>query len=573
LKKRGMALMLVLTVTSVVVMMTGAFVAANHANFASLGASQRQREAELVTDSATQYIYYRLEQDQKFGSVPFRGNDEIPLQDGGLRVYQVDGKTEITGTLIDEGGSGREPSFRAHLYNNLGTLHSENQGVKVPPDCVLIRITGKSGSFTSHCDILYRGEPLFDASVTANKMVQMASNGNINIASTDKSRNWLRSNESIEFNRFAYGSGSTKIEPTPGGLEGVVWAKGKIFSGKKNGDNDPGLEGAALGTASEKAGGVLAPKSRLNHDIYKLTPDDLNLGNKGTQTWGNVAPGTYSVDRGNVTWFEYGKPKSATVQIVSYTPPSGVTQFFYDGSQWGAGAILPQGWGVASAVSDTDGVVRLGGTTDYGAALTYNFKTNTFSADNSAIQVDGDLRITSKVDGVVPSIKLKSDANSTGVIKATHGSISIQGTLTGGGALVADGDIHLMCNPQVRDGDGAAVDADKNSGVVLYGKNVNIYGANNRTVDFKGLIYAEEDVKIMGGVKVITDKGQLTWVATDNKLDKLSLEGAVVARTGGVNITETDEVNLTYNQDYLNALTKGMPDNRRRIAHLWTRKF
>lgn len=566
--------MLVLTVTSVVVMMTGAFVAANHANFASLGASQRQREAELVTDSATQYIYYRLEQDQKFCSVPFRGNQEIPLQDGGLRVYQVDGETEITGTLLDEGRTGREPSFRAHIYNNLATLNSVNQGVKVPPDCVLIRITGRSGSFTSRCDILYRGEPLFDASVTANKLVQLASNNKISIASTDKSRNWLRSNGNIELNGFAKNSGTTRIKPTPGGLEGVVWAKGKIFSGAKKGDSDPGLEGADLGVAANKAGGVLAPKSRLNHDIYKLTPADLKLGKKEDQSWGKVAPGTYSVDSGNVSWYENGVPKSATVRIVSYTPPVGETVFYYDGSEIGPDAILPDGWGVASARSDADGVVRLGGTTDYQAALTYNFDTNTFSAENSAIRVDGDLRITSKVDGVVPSIRLKSDRDSSGVIQATNGgSISIQGTLTGGGALVADGDIHLMCNPQVLNGDGAAVVADKDSGVVLYGQNVNIYGGSNRTVDFKGLIYAEKDVKVMGGVKVVTEDGLLTWQATDNKLDKLSLEGAVVARTGGVDIAETLEVSLTYNQDYLNALTKGMPDNRRRIARLWTRTF
>ena len=42
---------------------------------------------------------------------------------------------------------------------------------------------------------------------------------------------------------------------------------------------------------------------------------------------------------------------------------------------------------------------------------------------------------------------------------------------------------------------------------------------------------------------------------------------------GGVNIAQTKDVNLTYDQDYLKKLTKGMPDNRRRIAHLWTRSY
>lgn len=579
MKKRGIALVIVLTVASVVVMMTGAFVMANSANFNSLGASQRQREADLVTESAIQFIYYQLESDQTFGRTPFKDNNPIPLKGGGMRVEHVKSNdhAQLRGVLLDESSTGREPSFTATLYNHLdqaGT--SKTASPYVPADAVMIRIVGRSGSFTSSCDVLYRGEPLFDASITANKLVALSSNNSVNIYSKDRSRNWLRSNGDIKLNGFAYGNGSTELHKDDGGSQGVIWAKGDIFSA----GNPKGLEGAKLAEASQAAKGVLAPKSRLNHDIYKLTPDDLTVfksgETKGAQSWGVMAAGTYSVDFSKVSWVDGDGIQSGYVKTVSYTPPEGVPGdkiVWYDGRKVGEQLILPEGWGVQSYRSDLDGVVRLGGTSDLNPAMTFDFENNAFVADNSSIRVNGDLRITSKLDGVFPTIKLKSDEASSGVIKAVGGSISVQGTLTGGGALVADGDIKLMCNPNTKTGEETNVTADKTAGVVLYGENVNIYGGSNRKVEFKGLIYANNDVNIFGGVKVVTSGGLLTWEGTDDTLDLLDLQGAVVARSGGVNIAQTKDVNLTYDQDYLKKLTKGMPDNRRRIAHLWTRSY
>ena len=578
MKKRGIALVIVLTVASVVVMMTGAFVMANSANFNSLGASQRQREADLVTQSAIQFIYYQMEIDQTFGRDPFKTAEPIKLEGGGLRVERVPDKSfaQLKGALLDESGTGREPSFTATIYNHLD-LPATPRGANpyVPADAVLIRVVGRSGTFNSTCDVLYRGEPLFDSSITANKLVALDSNNSIHIYSKDRSRNWLRSNGDIRLNGFANGNGSTELHKDDGGTQGVIWAKGDIYSA----GNSKGLEGKALADASLAAKGVLAPKSRLNHDIYKLTPDDLTVfksgETKGAQSWGAMRPGTYSVDLSKVSWVDGDGIQSAYVKTVSYTPPDGVGDkiVWYDGRKVGEQLILPQGWGVQSYRSDPDGVVRLGGTSDLKPAMTFDFENNAFVADNSSIRVDGDLRITSKLDGVFPTIKLKSDEASSGVIKAVGGSISVQGTLTGGGALVADGDIKLMCNPNLKTGEETNVTADKSAGVVLYGENVNIYGGSNKTIEFKGLIYANNDVNMFGGVKVVTSGGDLNWVGTDDTLDTLNLQGAVVARSGGVNIAQTKDVNLTYDQEYLKKLTKGMPDNRRRIAHLWTRSY
>lgn len=578
MKNRGMALLLVLTVASVVVMTTGAFVVANSANFTSLSASRRQREADLVTASALEFLYFQLESDQTFGRQPFSDNAEVPMRSG-LRVSHVksQGRTLLRGALLDEAATGSEPTFTAEIVNRL----DRSALPSVPADTVLLRIEGRSGAFTSRCDALYRGEPLFDASLTANRWVALNKNDSVKLLSKDPARNWLRSNGDIWLNGFVRGNGATTINSPPNSPQGVVWAKGEIFS-----EGDPqGLSGEKLARASREAGGLLAPRSRLNHDIYKLTPADLSVfkqeDTKNQQSVGRMRPGTYSVEWGKVSWLDGGEPRSTDVKSVSFTPsdyPRSKKIYWYDGRSLNPSLILPEGW-ESSSRCDDDGVVKLGGTNvntvtgENVAAMTYRFDDDAFVTDDSSIEVDGDFRIVSKIDGLVPSISLKSNESSTGVIRATNGgSIVIQGTLSGGGALVADQDIQLMSNP--KQNQETNVEADKSAGVVLYGGgNVSIFGGANRAIQFKGLIYAEKDVNIYGGLKVNTRNENLSLEGTADKLDVLDLQGAVVARSGSVSIAETRNVSLTYDPDYLQKLTKGMPDNRRRISRVWVRRY
>lgn len=560
MKKRGMALMLVLTVASVVVMLTGAFVAANHANFASLGANQREREAEMAKESATQWCYYKLEENQNFGKEEFDQPDYSP-PDGGLRIKRRS-KNQLEGWLVDDKGSGREPHFTISIVNNLNSAKypvssaQEVGEISIPSDAVLLRVDADSGGFHSRCDILYRGEPLFDASITA-KSLSLSTNNHIKIASTDKNRNWVRSNSDIILNDSSQSDVSTKFVAAADGsnADGVIWAKGDIKTQALDGASDPKtLSGAELANVANSIGGTLAPKSRVNHDIYKLAPEDLRAGpSKSDQAWGGMAPGTYALNSNEDGTFKY----------LTYTAPDGSTKNWY----YGIGDSVDGAW-----VGAVDGVVRIGGVNTGGAAMKYDFFSNTFTLDNSAIFVDGDLKITSNISGDVPTISLTSSDWSSGALRA-KGSIELQGTLSGDGALVAGNTLRLMCNPKDWSGEGANVDADKSSGVVLFGHDVNIYAGSNHNISFKGLIYAENDVNLYGGLKKSSGDGGVNWVPEDAALDKLQLEGAVVARNGHVNIGRTKEVTLTYNPTYLNTLTKGMPDDRRRIGHVWTRTY
>lgn len=560
MKKRGMALMLVLTVASVVVMLTGAFVAANHANFASLGANQREREAEMAKESATQWCYYKLEDNQNFGKGEFTQDDYSPPK-GGLRIKRK-GKYQLEGWLVDDKGAGREAHFTLNIVNN---LNSEKFPVKdptsvgsinVPADAVLIRVDADSGGFHNRCDILYRGEPLFDAALTARSLT-LNTNNDVRIASTDKTRNWIRSNSDIVLNDSEQGGVSTKFVAAKDGTkaDGVIWAKGEIKTRDLKDQYDAKtLAGADLNKVANSVGGTLAPKSRVNHDIYKLTPDDLRVGPaKQSQSWGEMSPGTYALNA------------SGAFKYMTYTapPPSTYKKSWY----YGVGGTIDGTWEGA-----VDGVVRIGAVGTGEPAMTYNFITNTFTADNSAIHVNGDLNIISNIPNDVPAVNLRSTDFSSGALRAT-GNIVIQGTLMGDGALVSQKDLHLMCNPNAWTGQGATVDADKSSGVVLFGENVNVYAGSNHAISFKGLIYANNDVNLYGGLKKGSGDGNVHWVADAAVLDHLELEGAVVARQGHVNIGQTKDVSLTYNPTYLNTLTKGMPDDRRRIGHVWTRSY
>jgi hypothetical protein len=570
-----MALMLVLTVASVLVMMTGAFVATNHANFTTLAATQRQREALLASESGVSFVFYKLEHNERWARDPFTDSSDISPGGGGLQVKQVRNTTRIEGSLIDEQSRGRTPTFTVEIYNNLSAEAEMSQPVRVPKDSVLMKVVGRSGAFESRIDVMFRGEPLYDASLTANKEISLGLNEKVQISSEDPSRNWVRSNENIKLGQFAQDGGNSivQIDRHSGGPKGVLWAKKDIYSG-----NDK-LEGQLLNDAARKSGGIMAPKSRLNHDIYKLELDDLNVGGEAAKDdppRARMPAGRYMLSYADVGWMDGTVYRSESVRVLSHVDPAGKRTNYYNGlALQGDNLIFPSDWDTKAVRSDTSAVVPLG-TGPEGYAMTYNFDQNVFTAaSNATIEVDGDLSIWSARDGSEPQVKLLSGGSSVGVIKA-KGNISIQGTVSGGGALLAGGDLTLMANSQhwVDDGKAANVDADQESGVVLYGNNVRMYGGKTQEMSFKGLIYADNDFQVFGGAQVATENGTQILRGTEGlELKKLDLEGAVVARQGSILIADTKDIHVRYNQHYLKALVKGMPGNRRRIQHLWSRSY
>lgn len=595
MRRRGIALVFVLTMTSVIVMMTGAFLAANRANVTSLGATLRQRDAQMAAESAIAFCTYTLEHDQLWAQTEFIRERDISPVGRGLSVSEVPDGTVIAGKVLDETQHGIESTFTVEIQNNLG---HDTPGHGVGADRVKLNVVARSGNYEYRRDVMLTGEPVYDAALTAqnditlNSSMSRANTIHLLPATDDAGnpigeKNWIRSNRDVNLNAFvgpgsAAGNKQLRIGATAGGQKGVIWAKGNINVGLGNdvGSDLHRLSGDELTEAQRRSGGILAPNSRLNNDIYELQIDDLNV--ESSRATINMAPGTYRLKHLDLTISSGDVIPDVTA--LEYVSPSGERTVFFDGRYNTDRSLDSLGLPDNFVASDSDGVVRLNRENSSGPSMTFQFGTPggndpTFATnDNSVVKVNGDLNIYSEIDGQVPRVQL-ADTGQRGVLRST-GSILINGTLTGGGAILADGDVWLQAN--AAPGRDTSVDVDAGQGdsggeVVIFGRKVGIIAGGSHRVAFKGLIYAKEDVGIHGGVEVESVNDELRFIGQATPLEKLVLEGAVVAHSGAISIVETQEMYLKYNERYLKSLTKGLYTtstaypNCRRIRQLWSR--
>lgn len=89
--------------------------------------------------------------------------------------------------------------------------------------------------------------------------------------------------------------------------------------------------------------------------------------------------------------------------------------------------------------------------------------------------------------------------------------------------------------------------------LVLYaGNNVTIDASTKNNVQFTGLVYA---------------RNQFT-LKSSTKIDEIKITGSLVARNGGIQMDAAKKATLTYDPAYLQQLTKGLPNGRRRLSQM-----
>ncbi len=594
MKRKGIALVLVLTMMSVLMLLMSAFVTANRQNFNLMGVNARQREAQFAAESGLHFAWFQLANNQAWGKEPFNSGKEIsPDEPGGagLRVWQVDGKCSITGHLVDEKGTGREAEFTIVIRNNLA-MPGENKilGKDVPPDACLLTVTGTSGTFESVNDVLLTGAPIYTASLTANNAIIMDT-PDVLLTSEDPMRNWVRSNGDITLPDFVNGGDTLKVETKDNGPKGVIWAKKDIFSGSEKLD-----KADEVAKADQKSDGILSPNSPLKLDIYGLKKSDLKMGGEAVTADQEVSldSGRYitSGARALINGVWTGFP------VLRHISESGEKTLYYNKFLQGSNLTFEQedGW----TIKECSNIVKLGkGPGPDGCAVTYQIDQAHYKAANpgKTIQVKGqgggpgDLNIECAVltatDQYEPKLTLAPDGSTESAAINAQGSIRIQGQLKGGGGLLAGNDIWLMANINDSGGSEVAVEAQAGDAVVLYGQNINVAGGGADKVSFKGLVYAEKDVNFLGDVKLTTNWDwqhphaftEPKWgeTTTTNKLNNLYLEGAVVAHTGNIHIDKTKHIEARYNDKFLKAVTKSIATSEkeneficRKLEMLWT---
>lgn len=596
-QQRGVALMTVLGVAFVLSLMTGALVGTQQGNFSMIVSSASQKQASLSANSGLDYARFRLSRLRTLGSA----SHSKKLSTNGIEVTETSsGATGGSpGFVTFEGnfvGSTPARSFSVTVENRLGLAEDSARGL--PKSCVVITSVGRCGTFQSKIESVLVQAPLYDAAAISNGQMDMSDVDNWVVKSQDPLRNWVRSNESIYAPDFLGPTGTKKMEFERGANKrpGVAWSKKNIYLGK----SDKIVDTSNSTEAFTKTNGSMAPYATLNYNAYDLKREDL-IKPSGTEA--SVPAGTFTINTQTLTydeeiWQGYWRPSRIVkhTKVVSglvYQPPVGPSKQWLQGSQVPQGqdwnwtgshwsrthpAVMPDGQPLANRgdVELKAEVVNIAN--DFTSPqMTFSFSKGSpgqagytppqFTALNDGpLRVDGDLAIVSDpaTTSEKPALGFAAGAAATSATQfgylysnstpgAKNGDILIEGTVTGSGAIAAQRDLAVAGSSKFEASEG-------NLGLVLWsGRDIKFGVQADTDMAFRGLVYAKNNVSL--------DFAKSTG-NTGNRLKSLSIEGALVAQSGKIEMGKAATVDMNYNPKYLEIFTKGLPNNTARFAQV-----
>lgn len=280
---RGIALAIVLMITFILVVLTGAFVGVNSTNLQQLSSSINRSNAEEACSSAMQYAWMRLDQDAGWAAPGYfttnPADEYWPKEQGpDARVRAHGSGTRITGTIRDT-----EMTFAMDVFNNIAN-DSADLVNRVPARGVRLSIDGQANGVRKHFDVVLRQKAFVDASAVSNQNMAVVpapgEDTKWTLESTDELLNMIRSNATISGPSAGIGGGTSQIEfAKPAGAPvgavgpfGTAWAKGDILMDLVN------LSASAenLNTATTKAKGQFLPRTGASYEVPVLGPEDLN---------------------------------------------------------------------------------------------------------------------------------------------------------------------------------------------------------------------------------------------------------------------------------------------------------
>jgi hypothetical protein len=551
-KKRGLALVIVLFSTVILTMMVGAFFVVNQDNFSLGRAAEGRLEAQLAAESGLSYARFKLEQNQTWGRGTFSGYPDVV---GSLTVRQS-GQD-----LVGEFQDGR--TFRLSIRNQLGQagLPAGGGQAAVPKDSVVVTSWGVVRGFQSGLEMLMVGEPLYDAAASSNGMIDMRGNKAWEVHSRDKMRNWVRSNDDIHANdvlRVGTTESTKFISDVGSSIPGTLWSKKEIYS------QDTAIDSSNAKAFFTSTNATVAPRSTKNYNIYDLKLTDLKVPQTAAVT---IPPGRYYVTETLATpvkrvvtprfllppQVDMVDQAQKAIRAVTYIPEGGGSpQVFYD--QAGLNAVADSG-----GVKPPDTGTMVSGTATFAPGFTFDFSTLDFSmAGSQQLEVNGNFSVGygTGVDAngnpftpqlPKPDTDIKFSSSSSMTFLNVKGNMSVDGKVVGHGAIAAEKDIFFRAD--------ANLTATTTDPLVFWsGGNVTIDATGRQGVKLTGLVYAKNNFEVL---------------TTDNSvLQEVRLTGALVARNGKIKMANTDKITMTYDPAYLDALTKGLPNDRRRLAPL-----
>lgn len=592
MRRRGIALITVLTTAGLLVMLLAAFIQLNRDQFALTNSDLSSDAASDAARSAFQYCTCRLEHNKYWGSPPFTGAHDNSLS-GVMELVEQAGTHTLKGHMV-----ATDTDFTVDVDNNINGTATDAGGV--PAGCCRLRINANRGTGTAYREALLDTAPIYDASAVASQLINIDATGKLNVASHDPLRNRLRSNGELDVPTY---NGKFQFNPAGGDSEvGALWAKGDIHSGSRSLSNNTYHAEAVNAT-----GGSFYPKSPDRYDVHDLQREEINLAGNVT----DFPPGVYVFGTSTLNYVTNDGTNvltSAKVPMLQRRQyaldangnlyPGNVEEYWVFRGDMPANASNVTGLPVGGMAHIEDSsVFRLD--TDSGnlpvtVALPWAGPNDTSTQKVAKLMVDpgaqlnvnGDFAVASDSSDTLPVVYLgyKHDANGNlldihdqpysnsnqtlaspipATITASKGNgqlgeLALQGVVCGSGMLLGDGDVSLTPI-------NSAIVSNYSTGISVFSKHdVNIKrlgtggtgsysfeGYQNGSA-FCGLVYAKHNVNYDG------DDANVTIV------------GSIVARDGSLNITHANDVNLIYDANYLKAIVKNLPGDRVKLEpRLW----
>jgi hypothetical protein len=274
LRKKGIALFVVMVTSTVLALMMVAFFQAYRSHFALTRASDSSQRAGAACDSVYQYVVYRVEHDRSWGSEQFNQSGLGDPKGSDLDVIETVGTHKFTGRV----GS-LDSTFEGEIYNNLSGTESTEVAAIADPGTIVCRVSAQSGSSTRKADFVVRVAPLFDSSVLSRANLDVDAE-KLLMRSRDKNRNLLRAEGDIYVPNVLTGSDSQFLQPDSDDADdkGMLWSKGEIFSYLGAGGSAENIDEAdELQAAVTNSNGKIVAGAESDFSIYDLDSSNLQL--------------------------------------------------------------------------------------------------------------------------------------------------------------------------------------------------------------------------------------------------------------------------------------------------------
>ena len=603
--KRAFALLSVLGLITVLTLLLSALIGNNQSAFHLLRQGQAQDRLDRTENTVFAYCRMKLEHDFTWGRDSFSGT---VTEMGQLTVVE---EPDATGTSVTQSLRGVDLSnnteFEVELCNNLSgevTL-SEDLDSRlrdgVPPGFCRLRITSFIDTKQRRVEVMTRNPGLIGAGLLSNGKLSVAADG-FRMYTKDPVKNQVRSLADIDLD----GMGDLFFDPLstapPAGASShdpVVWSGGATrFRDAGSGDwKDRDDFNAQTSQA-------LREEKFREHARASFEIPEVDLSEIAEVTGpGDSTKETRNLDSG-VYEFQQTTMNGDVVRILarrqspngtSMSTSQGAIERFWYFSEADRGPGYPTPSQVAARInapssatgSDHKGNQRVQINADGGATLDllnrnivlderYNFqvdgdfgirakqisgafashaKLSLIFADPRTISSNGTVSITDNVTAAEESQRHHGD------LRSTSGRIHIEGDIAGSATLAAEGDVNLELSRFNDTSGNSCVDFSIFSGgdVTFNPPDITQGGGSNYVsqdeITVTGLIYAKGAIDL--------DLGQYKDSPTKRRFN---MEGAIVAGSGDLNISNVSELNLVYNPQFVDRILAGrLRDNQRRI--------